>query len=91
MRKLPEKRRKNKCVTDQPTDQRTDIVRYRVACTRLKTACNAEAAFVWSVTWTDLCTDIVTYSIFWADDLQIQRHLMKKDAERKRMHDNNEK
>ena len=40
MQKLLKKCRKNKCVTDRPTDQptnrRTDTVGYRVACTRLK-------------------------------------------------------
>ena len=36
MQKLPERRRKNKCVTDQPTDRQTDTAGYRVACTRLK-------------------------------------------------------
>jgi len=34
--KTARKRRKNKCVTDRPTDQRIDTVGYRVACTRLK-------------------------------------------------------
>ena len=37
MQKLPEKRRENKCVTDQRTDQRTVTVEYKVAGTRLKT------------------------------------------------------